>query len=58
MRTEEEYLNQIRALKKANRVLQRKLERTQTEQLKLEETNEKKEFLLRKIIQDLNQAEQ
>ena len=58
MRTEEEYLNQIRALEKANRVLQRKLERTQTAQLKLEETNEKKEFLLRKIIQDLNQAEQ
>ena len=54
---EEEYLAQIRALEKANRVLHRKLERSQSDLIKLEETNERKEFLLRKIIQDRNQAE-
>ncbi len=53
-----ETLAKIRALEKANRVLQKKLDRTQTDLIKLEETNEKKESLLRKIIQDLNQTEQ
>ncbi|MEO0988702.1 MAG: PAS domain S-box protein, partial [Cyanobacteria bacterium J06639_14] len=53
----DEYLAQIQTLEKANRVLQRKLERSQTDLLKLEETNAKKESLLRKIIQDRNQTE-
>ena len=57
MSTEADYLARIQTLEKANRVLQRKLQRAQTEQIHLEETNEKKEFLLRKIIYDLNQAE-
>ncbi|MEO0826799.1 MAG: response regulator [Cyanobacteria bacterium J06642_9] len=58
MSTAEDYLAQIRTLEKANRVLQRKLERSQIDRLKLEETKEKQEFLFRKIIQDLNQSEQ
>ncbi|MGD1904365.1 MAG: ATP-binding protein [Leptolyngbyaceae cyanobacterium] len=56
--TEAAALAKIRALEKANRVLQKKLKRTQTDLIKLEETNEKKESLLRKIIQDLNETEQ
>ncbi|NER81512.1 MAG: PAS domain S-box protein, partial [Leptolyngbya sp. SIO1D8] len=57
MSTEEDYLARIRALEKANRILHRKLARSQTDRLRLEETNEKKEFLFRKVIQDLNRFE-
>ncbi|MEM7771829.1 MAG: PAS domain S-box protein [Cyanobacteria bacterium P01_A01_bin.37] len=57
MSTEDEYLARIRTLEKANRVLQRKLERTRTDLIKLEDTNDKKEFLLRTVIEDLNQSE-
>ncbi|MGB3494423.1 MAG: PAS domain S-box protein [Elainellaceae cyanobacterium] len=58
MNIENDYLAKIKALEKANRVLQRKLERSHSDLIKLEESNEKKEFLLRTVIRDLNQTEQ
>ncbi|MBW4692965.1 MAG: hybrid sensor histidine kinase/response regulator [Lyngbya sp. HA4199-MV5] len=44
------------ALEKANRVLQRKLERSEAERAQLEIDNEKKEFLLKQVIGDLEQS--
>ncbi|NJL57035.1 hypothetical protein HC928_19230 [bacterium] len=40
----------IRELEKENRLLARKLARSERERLNLEETNERKESLLRKVI--------
>ncbi|MEB3212225.1 MAG: PAS domain S-box protein, partial [Leptolyngbyaceae bacterium] len=57
MNTEHDYLERIKTLEKENRALKRKLERTHTNLIRFEENNEKKEFLLRKVIQELNQTE-
>ena len=44
------------ALEKANRVLQKKLERSEVDRAQLELDNEKKEFLLKQVIGDLEQS--
>ncbi|MGB3263351.1 MAG: ATP-binding protein [Microcoleus sp.] len=44
-------------LEKANRILQKKLERSQKNCLELEQTNQKKESLLRQIIHDLEDSQ-
>lgn len=54
----DKWVEQIRALEHRNRILQRQLESAQAESRELEETNEKKESLLRKIIAELNQSGQ
>ncbi|MEH1787653.1 ATP-binding protein [Nostoc sp.] len=46
---------EIKELKKANRIIQKKLERSESDRIKLEETNKKKEFLLKKVIDELNE---
>ncbi|HTL88677.1 MAG TPA: ATP-binding protein [Leptolyngbya sp.] len=46
----------IQALEKENRILQKKLQRSQNSQLELEKTNERKEALLRKAIEDLQES--
>ncbi|MEA5599884.1 sensor histidine kinase [Nostoc sp. UHCC 0252] len=46
---------EIKELKKANRILQKQLERSEADRVKLEETNEKKEYLLRKVIDELKE---
>jgi two-component system, NtrC family, sensor kinase len=50
-----DYQKEIKELKKANRILQKQLERSEADRVKLEETNEKKEYLLRKVIDELKQ---
>ncbi|MEH1920446.1 sensor histidine kinase [Nostoc sp.] len=50
-----DYQQEIRELKKANRIIQKKLERSESDRIKLEDTNKKKEFLLKKVIDDLNE---
>lgn len=54
----QEYEEQIKELQKANRILQRKLERSQENQILLEESNDKKEFLLKKIITELKESKE
>ncbi len=43
---------------KANRILQKKLERSEANRVRLETDNEKKEFLLRKVIHELEDSKQ
>ncbi|MCW5317807.1 GHKL domain-containing protein [Nostoc sp. KVJ3] len=50
-----DYQQEIKELKKANRIIQKQLERSETDRIKLEETNEKKEYLLRKVIDELKE---
>ncbi len=50
-----DYQQEIRELKKANRIIQKKLERSESDRIKLEDTNKKKEFLLKKVIDELNE---
>ncbi|MBN3908638.1 MAG: HAMP domain-containing histidine kinase [Nostoc sp. NMS1] len=50
-----DYQQEIKELKKANRILQKQLERSEVDRVKLEETNEKKEYLLRKVIGELKE---
>ena len=45
----QKYEQKIKELEKANRILQKKLERSQQNQILLEESNDKKEFLLKKV---------
>ncbi|HIK05006.1 MAG TPA: GHKL domain-containing protein [Trichormus sp. M33_DOE_039] len=53
---------EIQKLQKENRILQKKLERSEIDRIKLEETNRKKESLLKKVIDEVqasqNQLEQ
>lgn len=51
------YEAEIRQLKKNNRILQKKLERSEQQRSQLEETNQKKESLFKRIIQDLQQSQ-
>ncbi|MEH2191627.1 MAG: ATP-binding protein [Nostoc sp.] len=51
----EDYQKEIKELKKANRIIQKQLERSEADRVKLEETNEKKEYLLRKVIAELKE---
>ncbi|MEH2348148.1 MAG: ATP-binding protein [Nostoc sp.] len=50
-----DYQKEIKELKKANRIIQKQLERSEADRVKLEETNEKKEYLLRKVIAELKE---
>ncbi|ACC82219.1 sensor histidine kinase [Nostoc punctiforme] len=50
-----DYQQENKELKKANRILQKQLERSEVDRVKLEETNEKKEYLLRKVIAELKE---
>ncbi|MEH1829835.1 MAG: ATP-binding protein [Nostoc sp.] len=50
-----DYQQEIRELKKANRIIQKKLDRSEADRIKLEDTNKKKEFLLKKVIDELNE---
>jgi signal transduction histidine kinase/DNA-binding NarL/FixJ family response regulator len=43
---------------KANRILQKQLERSEANRVRLETDNEKKEFLLRKVIDELEESKQ
>ena len=54
----DEYLARIRTLEQANQVLQRKLEQSQADLLKLKTVNEKQESQLHNIVQEHLQAEQ
>ncbi|MEH2066020.1 MAG: ATP-binding protein [Nostoc sp.] len=48
-----DYQQEIKELKKANRIIQKQLERSESDRIKLEDTNQKKESLLRKVIDEL-----
>ena len=52
----QKYEQKIKELEKANRILQKKLERSQQNQILLEESNDKKEFLLKKVITELGES--
>ena len=43
----EEYEQRLKELEKANRILQKKLERSEADRIDLEETNDKKQTLLK-----------
>jgi two-component system NtrC family sensor kinase len=49
------YESQIKRLEKENRILKKKLERSEIDQSKLETTNRNKETLLKKVICDLQE---
>ncbi|MFN6471613.1 MAG: ATP-binding protein [Nostoc sp. SerVER01] len=46
---------EIQQLKKTNRILQKQLERSEKDRMKLEEINKKKESLLKKVINELKE---
>ncbi|MDZ8188733.1 MAG: ATP-binding protein [Nostoc sp. ChiSLP02] len=46
---------EIQELKKANRILQKQLERSEADRVKLEEINQKKESLLKRVIDELKE---
>ncbi|WP_330911074.1 hypothetical protein [Nostoc sp. UHCC 0870] len=48
---------EIQKLEKANRILQKKLERAAIDRIQLEETNKKKESLLKKVINELQESQ-
>jgi signal transduction histidine kinase len=52
----QDYQLRIKELEKANRILQKKLERSEANRVLLEESNDKKEFLLKKIITELGES--
>ena len=51
-----DYKQQLKQLKKENRILAKKLQRSQERQIQLEETNQKKESLLKRVIVDLEES--
>lgn len=53
----QDYEQEIQQLKKNNRILQKKLERSEAQRSQLEETNHKKESLFKRIIQDLQESQ-
>lgn len=50
------YQQQLKQLKKENRILEKKLQRSQERQIQLEATNQKKESLLKRVIHDLEES--
>lgn len=48
---------QIKELKKTNRILQKQLERSEADRIQLEETNKKKEALLKTVIDELQESQ-
>jgi two-component system, NtrC family, sensor kinase len=53
----EDYKKEIERLKKANRIIQKQLERSESDRTKLEVINKKKELLLKNIIDDLQESQ-
>lgn len=53
-----EYEQRIKELEKANRILQKKLERSEADRIDLEQSNEKKHALLTSVIRELEQKSQ
>jgi signal transduction histidine kinase len=51
-------LQEHREIQKANRILHKQLERSEANRARLETDNEKKEFLLRKVIDELEESKQ
>ena len=51
-----DYEKQLKQLKKENRILTKKLQRSQERQIQLEETNQKKESVLKKVILGLEES--
>ncbi|MDZ8225432.1 sensor histidine kinase [Nostoc sp. ChiVER01] len=51
----EDYQQQIKELKKANRIIQKQLERSESDRIKLEDINQKKESLLKTVIEELKE---
>jgi signal transduction histidine kinase len=51
-----EYEQRLKELEKANRILQKKLERSEADRLDLEETNDKKQALLKRVIYELEES--
>ena len=51
----EDYTSKIKSLEKENRILKKKLERSEIDRYKLETTNRNKETLLKKVICDLQE---
>ena len=56
MTEKQEYEQKIKELEKANRILEKKLERSQANRIALEESNDKNESLLKKVIVELAQS--
>lgn len=52
----EEYEQRLKELEKANRILQKKLERSEADRIDLEETNDKKQALLKRVIYELEKS--
>ncbi|WP_392531504.1 sensor histidine kinase [Nostoc sp. C117] len=46
---------ELKELKKSHRIIQKQLERSEADRIKLEETNQKKESLLKKVIDELKE---
>jgi signal transduction histidine kinase len=57
MMTEVELSAEYQAMQKANRVLQKKLERSEANRLRTESDTERKSFFLRKIINDFEESQ-
>ena len=51
-----DYEQQLKQLKKENRILAKKLQRSQERQVQLEQTNQKKESLSKRVILDLEES--
>src|SRR5919202_683329 len=51
-----EYEQRLKELEKANRILQKKLERSEADRIDLEETNDKKQALLKSVIRELEES--
>ena len=51
-----DYEQQLKQLKKKNRILAKKLQRSQERQVQLEQTNQKKESLSKRVILDLEES--
>ncbi|QFS45504.1 ATP-binding protein [Nostoc sphaeroides] len=50
-----DYQREIKELKKAKRIIQKQLERSESDRIKLEDINKKKESLLRTVIEELKE---
>ena len=48
----DDYEKELDKLRKVNRIIAKKLERSEIDRTRLEETNEKKEILLKNVIND------
>ena len=53
-----EYEKRLQELEKANRILQKKLERSEADRVDLEKTNDKNQALLKSVIRELEESKQ